>query len=77
MEQGASTRWNNLFESEHELVSIMRSILARQKRERDVGHLLRGIHEGEYYLFDVDLSKEQAELLGWKRTEEIELLTEA
>jgi hypothetical protein len=71
MEQGASTPWKQTFESEYHMVSIMNDILAKQRRAGDIRHLLSNIQRGEHYFFDVDLSKSQAELLGWNNSAEV------
>jgi hypothetical protein len=70
MEKGASTPWKNSFESQYELVSIMNHILARQKKARDVRHVLSAMDDGTHYFFDLDLTGKQAESLGWRRTPE-------
>jgi hypothetical protein len=67
MEKGASAKWTNAFESEDEMIAVMNSILARRKRSEDVRHLLNKIRSGDYYFFDLDLTPEQAEALGWKK----------
>lgn len=53
------------------MVSIMNAILATQKRERDVRHVMSRIHDGGHYFFDVDMTEEQARSLGWHRKHEI------
>lgn len=68
MEKGASTPWSNTFESQYELVSIMNDILSRQKRSKDARHVLGTIQGGPHYFFDLDLTEEQAQSLGWRRT---------
>src|SRR3974377_2430521 len=74
MEMGASTPWRNTFESEFEIVSIMNDILARQKRDRDIRHVLGRVLEGEHYFFDLDLTEVQAETLGWQPAVELDLV---
>jgi hypothetical protein len=74
MEMGASTPWRNTFESEFEMVSIMNDILARQKRDRDIRHVLSMVHGGEHYFFDLDLTEKQAEALGWQPALELDLV---
>ncbi|HUO15508.1 MAG TPA: hypothetical protein VMX38_11025 [Verrucomicrobiae bacterium] len=65
MERGASQPWKNTFDSEYELVAILNDILARQKRCKEVGRVLDLLRRGEHYFFDLDLTREQAESLGW------------
>ena len=77
MEKGASTPWTNVFESEYEMVSTMNKILARRKRDRDIRHLISTNPTGEHYFFDVELTDEQAEFLGWRQTGEIDGLVGA
>jgi hypothetical protein len=74
MEKGASAPWKNTFESEFEMVSIMTDILARQKRDRDTRHVLNRIHGGEHYFFDLDLTEEQAETLGWQPAGDVDMV---
>lgn len=74
MEKGASAPWKNTFESEFEMVSIMTDILARQKRDRDSRHVLYRIHGGEHYFFDLDLTEEQAETLGWQPAGDVDMV---
>src|SRR5690349_13306605 len=74
MRKGASTPWKNTFENQYEMVSIMNDILTRQKKGRETRHVLNRIDEGEYYFFDLELTEEQAESLGWQRTEDAELV---
>ena len=68
MEMGGSTPWKCSFESQHDVLSIISTIAARQKGNPDIRYMLGKAHEGEHYLFDVDLSEEQAECLGWTRS---------
>ncbi len=77
MEKGASTPWTTVFESEYEMVSTMNAILARQKRDRDIRHLISTNPTGKHYFFDVELPEEQAEFLGWRQTDEIDALVGA
>ncbi len=74
MKRGASTPWKNTFESEFEMVSIMTEILTRQKRDRDTRHVLSRIRGGEHYFFDLDLTAEQAETLGWQPAGDVDLV---
>jgi hypothetical protein len=67
MELGGSTRWKSAFESQDEMTSTMNAILARQKRDHDVRLFMSDIHAGGHYFFDVDLTEEQAESLGWQK----------
>lgn len=71
MEKGASERWKNTFESQYELVSIVNNILARQKKRRENGRFLTTIQDETHYFFDLDLTEEQAESLGWRRDSEL------
>ena len=73
MELGGSTRWNSAFESQDEMTSTMNAILARQKRDHDVRLFMDDIHAGGHYFFDVDLTEEQAESLGWRKPPEGEV----
>jgi hypothetical protein len=59
------------------MLSLMHDIVARQKRDRDLRLILGKIHEGEQYFFDVELTQEQAESLGWRKTEALETLAGA
>jgi hypothetical protein len=68
MEMGASTKWSNIFESEDEMITVMNGILARQKRGGDARQWLNEIRDGYHYFFDLDLTLEEAEALGWKQT---------
>lgn len=68
MEVGASAKWTNAFLSEEEMIAVMNGILARQKKGGDVRYFLNKIRDGEHYFFDLDLTSEEAEALGWKRT---------
>ena len=66
METAASAKWTNPFESEDEMIAVMNDILARQKKSGDVRRLLNEIRDGSHYFFDLDLTSEEAETLGWK-----------
>ena len=74
MEKGASTPWTNVFESEYEMVSTMNAILARQKRDREIRYSISANPTAEHYFFDIELTEEQAEFLGWRQTHEIDTL---
>ena len=65
MEMGASDKWNKAFESESSMIASINAILARQKRRLDVRYALNKIRDGEFYFFDLDLTPEEAESLGW------------
>jgi len=72
MRQGASAKFVNEFSSEHELIVVVNRILARQKRRADarrvadVRCVLDQVRDGGYYFFDLDLTAEEAESLGWQ-----------
>ena len=66
METGASAKWTNPFESEDEMITVMNGILASQKKGGDVRRLLNKIRDDCHYFFDLDLTSEEAETLGWK-----------
>jgi len=51
IETGGSTPWKYSFESQYEMVFVMNSILAKQKRERDVRSEMSTIHDGGHYFF--------------------------
>ena len=68
METGASAKWTNPFESEDEMITVMNGILASQKKGGDVRRLLNKIRDDCHYFFDLDLTLEEAEALGWKQT---------
>jgi hypothetical protein len=74
MEKGASTPWTNSFESEYELISLMNDIVRRQKPRMDIRELISKVHDGEHYIFDVELTEDQAECLGWRKSEGQELI---
>lgn len=76
MEKGASTPWKSFFDSEYEMLSIMNDVLARQKGDKDIRHVLTAIRGGEHYFFDVDLTFEQAESLGFRKTDDYLVLEE-
>ena len=67
METGASAKWTNPFESEDELITVMNGILATQRKSEDVRRLLNKIRDDCHYFFDLDLTPEEAEALGWKK----------
>ena len=52
----------------------MNDILGRQKRDREIRHVLSRIQGGEHYFFDLDLTEEQAEALGWQSAEDLDLV---
>ena len=70
METGASAKWTNTFESEGEMIAIVNGVLARQKRQSDVRSVLDKIRDCGFYFFDLDLTTEEAESLGWKDSEQ-------
>jgi hypothetical protein len=68
MEKGASAKWSNKFETEDELTAVVNPILAGQRIRGDVRLLLGQIRHGDdCYFFDLDLSAQEAESLGWQR----------
>jgi hypothetical protein len=68
MEKGASAKWANNFYTEDDLIAVVNPILARQRIPDDVQLLLSRIRHGdERYFFDLDLSAQEAESLGWQR----------
>ena len=68
MEMGASAKWTKTFESESVMIATLNDILAKQKRRGhcDIRYALNKIRDGEVYFFDLDLTREEAESLGWK-----------
>ncbi len=68
MELGASSKWTYLFKNEDEMVEGMNRILARQNKRANIKRLLTQIRREGYYFFDLDLTQQEAESLGWKRT---------
>jgi hypothetical protein len=72
MKQGASAKFVNEFGTEDELIVVVNRILARQKRHTDarrvadVRRVLDQVRDGGYYFFDLDLTAEEAESLGWQ-----------
>jgi hypothetical protein len=67
MERGASAKWVNNFYTEEELIAVVNPILAGQRISNDVRPLLGQIRHGdECYFFDLDLSAQEAESLGWQ-----------
>lgn len=66
MEMGGSDKCTNTFEGEREMIETMNGILAKRKRLGDVRRVLDQIKEGGFYFFDLDLTREEAESLGWK-----------
>jgi hypothetical protein len=67
METGASAKWSKAFESEDEMITVMNGILASQKKNGDVRQFLNEIRYGHHYFFDLDLTSEEAEALGWEK----------
>jgi hypothetical protein len=65
MEIGASTKCTIPFESEGDMIAIMNGILAKRKVRYDVTRVLDKVRHGGYYFFDLDLTREEAESLGW------------
>jgi hypothetical protein len=52
----------------------MNAILARQKRDREIRYSISANPTAEHYFFDIELTEEQAEFLGWRQTHEIDTL---
>ena len=67
MERGGSPKWTNVFESEHEMIVVLNRILAKQRRCSGVQLLVNEIRVSGQYFFDLNLTQEEAESLGWKK----------
>ena len=66
MEMGASPTWTNNFDSENEMISVVFRLLAKQEPPPDLRRVLNQITNGSgYYFFDLDLTSEEAESLGY------------
>ena len=65
MEVGASAEYFNSFQSEIEMIATVYDILTKQKRQDDLSRVLGQIRDGGYYFFDLDLTEEEAESLGY------------
>ena len=66
MEKGASPKWTNAFANEDEMIAVANGILARQKTRCDVRQVIEKIRTGEHFFFDLDLTRREAETLGWQ-----------
>jgi hypothetical protein len=49
------------------MIAVMNGILANQKKGGDVRQSLNESRDDCHYFFDLDLSPEEAEALGWKQ----------
>lgn len=67
MEIGASAECTNSFQSEIEMVTTVYGILAKQKRQDDLSSVLGKVRDGGYCFYDLDLTREEAESLGWEK----------
>jgi hypothetical protein len=66
MEIGASPAWTNNFDSENEMISVVFRLLAKREPPPDLRRVLNQITNGSgYYFFDLDLTSEEAESLGY------------
>jgi hypothetical protein len=66
MEIGASPRWTSNFDSENEMIAVVFRLLAKQEQPPDLRRVLNQITNGTgYYFFDLDLTSEEAESLGY------------
>lgn len=71
MELDGSPTFMNTFQNSNETIEVMNQILATQRRPHlHVGSMVGRIQAVGVYLFDIDMTKHQAELLGWKPEEE-------
>ena len=68
MEMGGSAKWTSSFKSEDEMIKVVNGILAKQRKHGDVRRVLDQIRDGGYNFFDLELSNQEAESLGWKAT---------
>jgi hypothetical protein len=67
MEKGGSPKWTNVFESEHEMIEVISRILAKQKWRNRLELTPNQIRLNGQYFFDLELTREEAESLGWKK----------
>ena len=65
MEVGASPKWTRSFESEDNMTEFVVRLLARQGRNDDLRPVLDQIRNGGYYFFDLHLTPQEAESLGY------------
>ena len=66
MAMGASPRWTGHFDSENEMIAVVFRLLAKQEPPPDLRRVLDQITNGTgYYFFDLDLTSEEAESLGY------------
>jgi hypothetical protein len=54
------------FENERELIAVLNGLFERQKMRRNIKEVIPLIQAGRFQSFDLDLSDDQAEALGWK-----------
>jgi hypothetical protein len=66
MQIGASPKWTNNFASEDEMLAVVIRLLAKQNRPDDLHRVLHQSTNGGYYFFDLDLTAEEAESLGYR-----------
>jgi hypothetical protein len=72
MEMGASRRWTGNFDNENEMIAVVFRLLAKQEPPPDLRRVLNQITNGSgYYFFDLDLTSEEAESLGYPRDESV------
>ena len=69
MQRGASAKSTKVFANEDDMIAVVNPILAKQKRRDDVRQVLDQIRHGDYYFFDLDLTNQEAESLGWKSSQ--------
>ena len=65
MEMGASSRWTHSFDREDDMIEVVVRLLARQGRHDDLPYVLDQIRNGGYYFFDLLLTPQEAESLGY------------
>jgi hypothetical protein len=68
MEIGVSAKWTKNFQSEDEMKAVVIRLMAKQWRPYDLRRVIDQIRVGGYYFFDLDLTAEEAESLGFPRT---------
>src|SRR6516225_580357 len=64
VEVGASPKWTHSFDKD-DMIDVVVRLLASQKRPDDLRHVLDRVRNGSYYFFDLDLTAEEAESLGF------------
>src|SRR5262245_14453441 len=72
MEQGGSSPIKTIFHSEGELFDLLGRILQRQTRWRETRVLPEEARREPCYFFDVELTREHAEELGWNLDMQLE-----